>query len=172
MVNIAGQPCVAYDPAGTVFAVALNLRSTLLLYDLKNFDKAPFLNVKIEDTILEERSFPPRYPIFTSLKFSNDGKYLLVGTSGDTHYVVDAFEGNVVARLEGVSYSFDYFTSTSNTAQAETNFLIVSESNPTSGLERDTTNPYIRPMESQTGLSGEEVTWSPDGRYVLSGMSS
>ena len=78
----------------------LNLRSTLLLYDLKNFDKQPFLNVMLHDPILASRSFPPRVPIYTSLAFSSDGKWLLVGTSGDVHYVVDAFEGTVVARLE------------------------------------------------------------------------
>ena len=101
MVNIAGSPCVAYDPSGAVFAVCLNLRSTLLLYDLKNFDKQPFVNVQLIDPVLATRSFPSRVPILTSLKFSNCGKWILVGTGGDTSYVVDAFDGKIVARLEG-----------------------------------------------------------------------
>jgi COMPASS component SWD2 len=100
MLNVAGTPVVAYDPSGTVFAVVLNLRSTVLLYDTKQFDKQPFLCVHIDDPILTERTFPPRTPIYTSAEFSNDGKWLLVGTSGDTHYVLDSFEGGVVARLE------------------------------------------------------------------------
>lgn len=105
LLNIAGNPCVAYDPSGSVFGVALNLRSTLLLYDLKNFDKMPFLSVQIEDPVLAQRTFPPRLPVYTSLSFSNDGKWVLIGTSGDVHYVVDAFEGGVVARLEGARFS-------------------------------------------------------------------
>lgn len=100
LLNVAGHPCVAYDPSGFVFAVGLNLRSTILLYDLKNFDKQPFLNIQIDDPVLHARSFPPRVPVLTSLAFSADGKWLLVGTGGDLHYIVDAFEGSIVARLE------------------------------------------------------------------------
>lgn len=84
-----------------VFGVALNLQSTVLMYDLKNFDKQPFLTVHIDDPLLKLRSYPPRVPVYTSIAYSNDSKWLLVGTSGDTHYVLDAYEGNVVARLEG-----------------------------------------------------------------------
>lgn len=68
---------------------------------MKNFDKAPFLSVKIEDPIAEIRSNRPRVPIFTSVKFSNDGKNILIGTAGDTHYVVESYNGKVIARLEG-----------------------------------------------------------------------
>lgn len=39
--------------------------------------------------------------VFTSLKFSNDGSKLLVCTAGDVHYVLDAFTGDILARLEG-----------------------------------------------------------------------
>lgn len=143
LLNLAGHPSVAYDPTGFVFAVALNLRSTVLLYDLKNFDKQPFLNVQLEDPVLHTRTFPPRIPVYTSLKFSNDGKWLLVGTSSDTHYVVDAFEGVLVARLEVPSGIM--------------------------GLERSIVPPYERPMEPAVGISSEELSWTPDGRYIISG---
>lgn len=77
------------------------MKATVLMYDLRNFDKQPFLTVHIDDPILRERTFPARIPVFTSVSYSNDSKWLLVGTSGDTHYVLDAYDGNVVARLEG-----------------------------------------------------------------------
>lgn len=38
------------------------------------------------------------------------------------------------------------------------------------GLEREIARPYERPMEPAAGLSSEEVSWSPDGRYVVSGQ--
>ena len=71
-----------------------------MMYDVKQFDKQPFLCVHVEDPILPSRAFPPRTPVMTSLSFSNDGKWLLVGTSGDVHYVLDSFDGGVLARLE------------------------------------------------------------------------
>lgn len=100
LLNIAGHPCVAYDPTGTVFAVALNLRSTIMMYAMEAFDKQPFLCVHLDDPVLGRRLFPPRVPVMTSLSFSNDGKWLLVGTSGDVHYVLDSFDGSLLARLE------------------------------------------------------------------------
>ncbi|GAA5884269.1 hypothetical protein JCM6882_002203 [Rhodosporidiobolus microsporus] len=145
LLNVAGHPCVAFDPSGAVFAIVLNLRSTVMMYDIKQFDKQPFLTVHIDDPVLRERTYPPRTPIYTSCSFSNDGKWLLVGTSGDVHYVLDSFEGNVVARLECPPDQLEI------------------------GLERAVTAPHERPMEPRSGLSSEEVKWSPDGRFVISG---
>jgi COMPASS component SWD2 len=100
MLNIAGRPCVAYDPTGAIFCVALNLRATVLFYDIKSFDQAPFMSVNIDDAVLSKISYPPRMPVFTSLTFSNDGGFLLLGTAGDVHYVIDAYNGSVLARLQ------------------------------------------------------------------------
>lgn len=59
------------------------------------------------------------------MSFSNNGAYLLVGTSSSVHYVLDAFDLNVVRRLEG--------------------------------------------HQGLGSLSGEEVCWSADSNWVLSG---
>jgi COMPASS component SWD2 len=37
----------------------------------------------------------------TSLEFSNNGKYILVGCATNVHYVLEAFTLQIVARLEG-----------------------------------------------------------------------
>lgn len=37
----------------------------------------------------------------TSLEFSNNGKYILVGCASNVHYVLEAFTLQIVARLEG-----------------------------------------------------------------------
>ncbi|KAM0751498.1 WD40 repeat-like protein [Meredithblackwellia eburnea MCA 4105] len=145
LLNVSGQPSVAFDPSGLVFAVMLNLRSTLLLYDIKNYDKLPFLEIEIPDPILQIRGFPPRIPLYTSLTFNADGSLLLIGTSSDVHYVVDAFEGTVVYRLE------------------------TGNGGGISGLERSPDPPYEQPVAVVPGASGEELTWSPDGRFVISG---
>lgn len=53
------------------------------------------------DLELAKISSPPPRPEFTSISFSNNGHYLLVGTDRATHYIIDAFELNIVRRLEG-----------------------------------------------------------------------
>lgn len=37
------------------------------------------------------------------------------------------------------------------------------------GLERARLRPFDRPMTPAAGISSEEVKWSPDARYVISG---
>ncbi len=139
LLNLPASPVVAYDTSGLVFAVGVNQYSRILLYDQANFDKAPFLTITLEDPSLTRISYPPRAIYMTSLSFSTDGKYLLVGCSGDAHYVMDAFEGHLLAKLEGHK-----------------------------GLERRRLEAQPT-MEPSRGCSGEEVSWTPDSKFVVSG---
>ena len=127
LLNLPASPVIAWDSTGVVFAVAVNNYSRILLYDQANFDKAPFLTIVLEDPTLALISFPPRSIYVTSMSFSSNGKYLLVGCSGDAHYIVDAFEGHLLAKLEGHI-----------------------------GLERRSLNTPLS-IEPQRGCSGEEV---------------
>ncbi|GAA99284.1 uncharacterized protein L969DRAFT_86512 [Mixia osmundae IAM 14324] len=139
--TIAGKPNVAWDPKGEVFAVALNMRASILLYDRKKFDADPFLTIEINDPILHRSSPVPVKPILTSAHFSNDGEYILVGTSGTTHYIHNSFSGQMLARLEGHT-----------------------------GLEGfGATHPDSPP---RVGISGCEVGWSPDAKFVVSGSAN
>ena len=71
-----------------------------MLYDLRNYDKEPFSVFPIsDDTYLQNISYPPRMPEFTRIEFSNDGKAILVSTNGGVHYILDAFDGAIKARL-------------------------------------------------------------------------
>ncbi|CAK5268822.1 unnamed protein product [Mycena citricolor] len=139
LLSVPSTPVVAYDATGLVFAVAVNHYSRILLYDQKNYDKAPFMVITLNDPTLGQISFPPRPIFMTSMSFSINGRHLLVGCSGDAHYIVDSYEGHIAAKLEGHV-----------------------------GLERRSISspPMIEPSR---GSSGEEVGWTPDGKYVVSG---
>lgn len=95
LLNTSGTPTVAFDPSGLTFAVGLN-SETIKMYDVKTFDKGPFATWNLADS-----QSPHGFSSWTSLKFTNDGKHILVTTSGNTHYLVDAFEGNIKQRFEG-----------------------------------------------------------------------
>jgi len=84
---------------------------------------------------------PPPIPTFTSISFSNDGNYILLGTSSDIHYILDAFSLEIVRRLKGHQ-----------------------------GLSR---NPDGTPNFGNgiRGKSGEEVSWSGDSKFVISGSN-
>jgi len=89
----------AYDPSAVTFAVASASCGSVLLYDVRNFDKAPFSTFDLVETC--RNVDPPHFVMqgWTKLEFSNDGKSLLVGTRGAGHYVLDAFTGELKAYL-------------------------------------------------------------------------
>jgi len=98
--NVPSPSLAAFDPTGIIFAVVSHPLSTLMLYDLRNYDKEPFSVFPIQDdAYLQTITYPPRMPEFSKLEFSNDGRSILVGTSGGVHYVLDAFHGGINARL-------------------------------------------------------------------------
>lgn len=99
MLKVAGTPSVAYDPSGMVFAVGLNFKPTVLLYDIRKLDSEPFAEIPITDPLLQRAGMRPLEN--TSIKCSNDGQHILVSTSGTVHYVLHSFDYKVIARLEG-----------------------------------------------------------------------
>lgn len=77
----------------------------------------------------------------TSMSFSTNSKWILIGTAGDVHYVIDAFDGGLLARLEGFK-----------------------------GLEGGKTGDQygVAPVK---GISGEECGWTQDSKFIVSGSS-
>ncbi|KIJ52535.1 hypothetical protein M422DRAFT_64987 [Sphaerobolus stellatus SS14] len=131
-------PIVAYDSGGLVFAVGLNHFCRILLYDMAQYDKDPFLTIHLDDPTLARITFPPRIPFMTTLSFSSNGKLLLVGTSTTAHYVIDAYDGILLGKLVGHI-----------------------------GLERGK-GKETQPQPVR-GISGNEVSWTPDSKYVVGG---
>ncbi|SPO00570.1 related to histone methyltransferase [Cephalotrichum gorgonifer] len=137
----------AYDPSGNVFAVASPTAGSVLLYDCKNFDKAPF---SVFDVVEQCRGVGDAEHLmkgWTKLEFSNDGKSLLVGTRGAGHFLLDAFDGTLKAYLRKPEGG------TSRLAPGE--------------------NPTVSNGSSRGGgatyESSGECCFTPDGRFVISG---
>lgn len=79
-----------------IFAVGKNC-DTISLYDCREYTNGPFSTWKVQDAQFS----PGRLPEWTSLKFSSDGKHLIVTTMSDIIYVLDSFNGTLVQRLVG-----------------------------------------------------------------------
>jgi COMPASS component SWD2 len=136
----------AYDPSGMVFAIACPTSGTVLLYDVRNYDKAPFSTIDV----VEQCSKADQQNLvkgWTKLEFSNDGKSLLVGTKGNGHFLLDAFEGTLKAYLR----------------------------KPTGGTRRQApgetaplSNGNAATDPSNFDSSGD-CCFAPDGRFVISG---
>ncbi|KAL2172228.1 hypothetical protein VTG60DRAFT_7072 [Thermothelomyces hinnuleus] len=89
----------AWDPSGNVFAVASPASGSILLYDYRKYEKGPFTVFDV----LKARGPADAEAAFrgwTKLEFSNDGKHLLLGSKGDGHFLLDAFDGILKAYLK------------------------------------------------------------------------
>lgn len=87
---------LAFDPTAVLFSIGSEVASEVALYDVRNFDKQPFSTFKIP------RSSRPGPPAgWNKIEFSNTGKLIVIGTEGDTHYLLDSFTGDLKAKLVG-----------------------------------------------------------------------
>jgi COMPASS component SWD2 len=94
LMHLPGRPVANFDPEGLIFAAGIS-SDTIKLYDLRSFEKGPFSNFKVNKD--------PTNPNveWTGLKFSPDGKTILVSTNGSMIKLIDAFTGNVLHTFTG-----------------------------------------------------------------------
>lgn len=97
VMHLSGRPIAAYDPEGLIFAAGVNSES-IKLYDLRSFDKGPFVTFKLN----QERECE-----WTGLKFSKDGKTILISTDGSIIRLVDAFHGTPLQTFTGNLFDFN-----------------------------------------------------------------
>ncbi|KAF6034374.1 WDR82 [Bugula neritina] len=91
LMHLPGRPVAGFDPEGLIFAAGINSEQ-IKLYDLRSFDKGPFATFKLQ---------ADRDCDWTGLKFSPDGKLILLSTNGQTLRLVDAFQGGPLQTFMG-----------------------------------------------------------------------
>jgi COMPASS component SWD2 len=96
--NLTSPYLATFDPSATVIAIASPTTSSILLYDVRNYDKPPFATFNLND---EEQLYTPNSinRDWTKLEFTNDGKSIVLGTEHAGHFVLDAFTGGLRAFL-------------------------------------------------------------------------
>lgn len=100
--NLQGRPVANFDPEGLIFAAGIS-SDTIKLYDLRSFEKGPFSNFKIAKDIRDQGIE------WTGLKFSPDGKTILVSTNGSMIKLIDAFDGHVIHTFTVNKFVFKVF---------------------------------------------------------------
>jgi len=91
-----GRPTVSFDPQGVIFAVATGT-NMVKLYDLRSYDKGPFSSFLVNYAPIE----------WSSMKFSNNGKYILLSTTTNVIFLLDAFSGDQIQVYSNFSNSLN-----------------------------------------------------------------
>lgn len=88
---LPGRPVATFDPEGLIFAAGIN-SECVKLYDLRSFDRGPFATFKLpQDKDCD----------WTGMKFSPDGKLIVVSTNGQVIRLIDAFQGTPLQTFVG-----------------------------------------------------------------------
>ena len=88
--NRDARPLIAFDDTGIIFAVAApsaGQGATVKLYSATEHDRGPFQTISVPS---------PHASCATSLKFSSNGKYLLLAGGSNTCFLIDTFDDKVV----------------------------------------------------------------------------
>ncbi len=94
VLHFSGRPTAAFDPEGLIFAVGISSARSgcVSLYDSRVYGRGPFSTFK----------FPGEKECdWITLKFSNDGKTILISTNGSVTRLIDAFFGTHLQTLTG-----------------------------------------------------------------------
>lgn len=81
-----GSPVCAWDPSGVLFGVGVDSHQ-IQLFDIRGLDNGPFCS------FVWNKEFNCEW---NSLKFSSDGKQILISTNGTKLRVVDSIYGKIV----------------------------------------------------------------------------
>ena len=107
--KLQGRPAAAFDPDGLIFAAGINSES-VKLYDLRSFDKGPFSSFKFNGDyyyhymVTKCNLYLPVDSsdiVWTGLKFSPDGKSILISTNGSVIKLIDSYNGTSLQTFTG-----------------------------------------------------------------------
>ncbi|KAL2313686.1 Set1 complex component swd2 [Schizosaccharomyces pombe] len=91
LLNVSSPVVAAFDATGLIFASVSERKYKISLYNIKSFDARPFQDIPL--------TFLPPHVRISNVEFSTDGKYLLLTTGNDFHYVIDAYSGSELLRV-------------------------------------------------------------------------
>ncbi|KAI6090389.1 WD domain-containing protein [Hypoxylon rubiginosum] len=137
----------AFDPSGQVFAIGSPTSGAILLYDHRNFDKAPVSEFDVIESCYSVTSDNLNHG-WTKIEFANDGRSILLATKGPGHFLLDSFTGCLKAYLRKPE------SGSRRLAPGET-------------YEMNGGGPPGANLES----SGD-CCFTPDGRYVIGGTKN
>jgi COMPASS component SWD2 len=145
LLNLHAPYLATYDPSATVIAIASAATQSILLYDVRNYDKPPFASFDLLD--LEQRFLGGQKAQWTKIEFTNDGKSLVVATNANGHFVLDAFSGDIT--------HFCY-------RKAGSSGRLAPGASP----------PHASTLNGHTPAAGQgDVCLTPDGQYLIGGSS-
>jgi COMPASS component SWD2 len=168
-----GRPVVAFDPQGVIFAgkhlfepsdsfQVATATNVIKLYDLKSYDKGPFSSFQVNHAPGKRASKSILIYCatveWTGLKFSPDGKHMLLSTTSNAVFLVDAFSGDLKQTYTSFSNSANMSIEASFSPDGQ--FVLSGSDNGTIHLWETLTGKRVSIWRGHTGAV-TAVQWNP-----------
>eukprot|EP00026_Physarum_polycephalum_P012220 Phypoly_transcript_12505.p1 GENE.Phypoly_transcript_12505~~Phypoly_transcript_12505.p1 ORF type:complete len:341 (+),score=32.28 Phypoly_transcript_12505:94-1023(+) len=153
-----GRPSVAFDPQGIIFAIGSS-GNTIKLFDVRSFDKGAFATFNVEHHPIE----------WTSMRFSNDGKYILLSTNENCIFLIDSFTG---AKLQTyTSFANDNASSLEASFSPDAQYVLSGSEDGSIHVWQTLSGKEVAVWNGHAAPVGV-VQWSPRAMMVASGCSA
>ncbi|KAJ3156655.1 WD repeat-containing protein 82 [Geranomyces michiganensis] len=161
--GVGGAPRVAFDQVAKVFCVAV--AGVLRLYDVGNYDAGPFSTLEIPALVSPSSSSTP--PVITGVEFANDGKDVLVSTSGSAHYLVDSYakKGATAVRCSLTGHGNARGMELRATLSPDARFTFSGSEDGSVHAWNSGTGIRVAVLKSEDGDIPTVVRWNP--RYMM-----
>jgi len=153
-----GRPAISFDPQGLIFAVSTSI-NVVKLYDLRSYDKGPFSSFVVNHSPVE----------WTAMKFSNDGKFILLSTTTNIIFLLDAFTGEQKQVYTSFSNSTGSVLEASFSPDAQ--YVLSGSDDGTVHVWETFTGREIAVWKGHSGPTGL-VQWNPKTAMVASACTN
>ncbi|XP_078440199.1 transducin/WD40 repeat-like superfamily protein isoform X2 [Wolffia australiana] len=85
LLRVQGRPAISYDDQGMIFAIAI--QGCIRMFDVRKYDQGPFEVLSVGGDVSDANE----------IKFSSDGKLILLTTSAGQIHVLDSFMGSHIS---------------------------------------------------------------------------
>eukprot|EP01132_Coremiostelium_polycephalum_P003077 gene3077-3847_t len=154
-----GRPSVSFDPEGIIIATAVSV-NTIKLYDLRNYDKGPFSSFIVDH---------PTPVDWTTMKFTNDGKYILLSTTENVIFLLDSFTGEKKQVYNSFVNDNQSVIEASFTPDAQ--YVLSGSEDGTVHVWRTQTGEEVAVWAGHSGTVGS-IQWNPKSMMAASACST
>jgi len=154
-----GITSLAFDPKGIVLAAAVE-SNQVILFDLQSYEKGPFAAFSLGHS---------RKLNLHTMKFSSDGRYLLISTDDSIIYLIDAFTGSTVQTYQW--YSSQSGTCREASFSPDGQYVLSGSETGEIHIWQTLTGKEVAVLQGHTSDVGV-VQWNPKTVMMASGCSS
>ncbi|XP_028804996.1 protein ANTHESIS POMOTING FACTOR 1 isoform X2 [Neltuma alba] len=156
LLRVQGRPAISYDDQGLVFAIAFG--GFIRMFDARKYEKGPFEIFSVGADISDANV----------VKFSNDGRLMLLTTTNGHIHVLDSFRGSLLSTYNVTPVSCD---STLEASFSPEGMFVISGDGSVYGWNVRSGKEVASWMSATSDIGPPVIKWAPGSLMFATGSS-